>query len=58
MPGMVRHVSAPPSAVVKFLTAWKLKLEKSAMLPTICPFHVAPSAWAASAQTAILPIAR
>ena len=31
------HDKAPPSAVVKFLTAWKLNEEKSAILPTIFP---------------------
>ena len=29
MPGMVRHVKAPPSAVVKFLTAWKENEEET-----------------------------
>ena len=57
MPSISLHVAAPPSAVVKFLTAWKLKFEKSAILPTGFPCHVAPNACAASVITITLPIA-
>jgi len=31
------HVNAPPSAVVKFFTAWKENEEKSAISPAILP---------------------
>ena len=54
---MVFQVNAPPSAVVKFLTAWKEKDVKSAILPIFLPFKTAPKPRAASAHTATLPIA-
>src|SRR5262249_23671781 len=43
--------SAPPSAVVRFLLAWKLKDTKSPKLPTARPFQLAPNACAASSTT-------
>lgn len=42
MPSRERHVSAPPSAVVKFFTAWNENEEKSATEPTGVPLYDAP----------------
>ena len=46
-----RHASAPPSAVVRFFTAWNEKAVKSATDPEGRPRYVAPNEWAASART-------
>ena len=59
MPSNGFHVDAPPSAVVKFFTAWRLKLVKSAILPQyfFSPSIIllAPSPCAQSENTATLP---
>ena len=49
------NASAPPSAVVRFFTAWKLKPVMSAMAPTRLSPIVAPKEWAASLRTRIRP---
>ena len=52
-----RHVTAPPSAVVKFFTAWKLNVDRSATCPARLPWRTLPSAWAESDTTAMRPMA-
>ena len=52
------QVTAPPSAVVRFFTAWNEKQVKSAICPHIIPFADATNACAASAITTTLPSAR
>ena len=47
--------STAPSAVVKFFTAWKEKLLKSATLPVGIPLYEAPKEWAQSAMIGICP---
>ena len=54
---MFLHASAPPSAVVRFLTAWKENDVKSAIAPALTPFFTDPKACAPSEITATLPIA-
>ena len=48
-------VTTPPSLVVTFLTAWKLKELKSATVPIGFPLYIAPIECAASDRTKILP---
>ena len=50
---MCLHVAQPPSAVVKFFTAWKEKLLKSATLPVGVPLYEAPKECAQSATIGI-----
>ena len=50
---MCRHVAQPPSAVVKFFTAWNEKLLKSATLPVGVPLYEAPKECAQSATIGI-----
>ena len=53
IPSICRHVAQPPSAVVKFFTAWKEKLLKSATLPVGIPLYEAPKECAQSATIGI-----
>ena len=57
MPLMGSQVSAPPSAVVKFFTAWNENDVKSLTEPIILSCHFAPKAWAASSTTITRPMA-
>ena len=57
IPSCFFQVTAPPSAVVKFFTAWKEKHVKSAYSPDFLLFLVAPKPCAESATIATLPIA-
>ena len=54
---MGSQVRAPPSAVVKFFTAWNENDVKSLTWPIIFSCHFAPKAWAASSTTITLPMA-
>ena len=54
-PSCFFQVTAPPSALVRFLTAWNEKHEKSAILPAVLLSLTAPNPCAQSAKTMILP---
>ena len=48
-------VSAPPSPMARFFTAWKLKQPMSPIEPTLRPLYRAPVAWAQSSMIGISP---